>query len=45
MILHEFLLIVTNTFLVAVTSYAGHIHAYDDQVVYCIECGKFGILD
>lgn len=44
MILREFLLIVTNTFVVAVTSYAGRIHVYDDQVVYCIKCFNCGFL-
>lgn len=45
MILHEFLLRVTNNFLVVVTFCANHIHVYDDQVVYFIKCDKFIISD
>lgn len=36
MILHELLLILTNIFLVAMTSFTGHIHVYDDQVICSI---------
>lgn len=44
-ILREFLLILTNIFLVAMTSFAGHIRIYDDQVIGSIYCEKFSTSD
>lgn len=44
MILHVFVLIAINTSVVAVTSYADHVHVYDDQVLYYIKYFNYGFL-
>lgn len=45
LILHEFLLILTDILLAAMTSFAGRIHVYDGQVICSIKCEKFSTSD
>lgn len=45
LILREFLLILTNILLAAMTSFAGRIHVYDGQVICSIKCEKFSTSD